>query len=281
VKQLRLVVQPVHAGDADVGFAETTDDATLHLFYEVDDAAFDEVRGGLMGLKARAGAATVGRPLDVHPVMAQEGLGGPYAAQLKALLLRHCGVDRLTRVAFMSVATGGRAWRFGAFDVVQGALQATEIPRLKGLTAQNVQELGSADFRNGALIPAPSGDHLDVLLSDSTMRLADERTLRRALTSALRIEHPARESPKTIDCASCHVASRARRHAETYRNVDTSGWADAFAASPRFDLRRVDAVGDEPVALRAFGYFGDRSALSQRTINESAAIAEALSAVGP
>lgn len=281
VKQVRLVVQPVRFGGADAGFAETTDDATLHLFYTLDDATFTDVHRALWRLKDRAGDATAHQPLDVHPVMKAEGLGGAYASQVKDLVLQHCGAQNLSRVAFMSVANFGRAWRFGAFDVVNGALVADTIPRLNGLTAQNVQELGTPEFRNGSLIPSPPGDDLDVLLSESSMRLADPRTLERALTSALRIEHPERESPKTIDCGSCHVASRARRHAETYRGVDISQWDDAFHAAPRFDLRRVDGAADDPTALRAFGYFGNRSALNQRTINESAVIAEALSASRP
>jgi hypothetical protein len=192
-------------------------------------------------------------------------------------VLAHCGAQNLVRVAFMSVATQGANWRFGAFDVVNGALVAATIPRLTEATAQGVQEFGSAAFRNGQLLPTVAGDDLDVLLSESQMRLTDTRTLNRALTSALQIEHPDRSSPKTIDCASCHVASRARRNAEHQRQVDTSTWPDAFVANQRFNLARVDGVSDDPKALRAFGYLGRLSALSQRTINESAAVAEALS----
>ncbi|MEW5739995.1 MAG: hypothetical protein AB1938_13770 [Myxococcota bacterium] len=281
VKQLRLVAQPVLPGGADAGFAETTEDATIHLFYALDDAAFDEVHRALWRLKDSVGAATDGKPLDVHPVMAREGLSGAYASAVKELVRQHCGAQNLTRVAFMSVAQFGRAWRFGAFDVAAGALEADAIPRLNGLTAQNVQEFGTTEFRNGALLPSPPGDDLDTLLSESTMRLADPGTLGRALTSALRIEHPERESPKTIDCGSCHVASRARRNAEVRRGIDNSTHADAFHAPARFNLMRVDGAGDDPNALRAFGYFGSVSALSQRTINESAAVAEALSLSRP
>lgn len=281
LKQVRLVVQPVLFGGADAGFVETTEDATLHLFYTLDDASFTEVHRALWALKALAGTATDGAPLDTHPVMRREGLEGPYATRLKQLVADACGAQSLSRVAFMSVARFGNAWRFGAFDVVNGALAADPIPRLNGLTAQNVQEFGSMEFRNGALLPSPPGDDLDVLLSESAMRLTDERTLGKALTSALRIEHPERSSPKTIDCGSCHVASRARRNAEARRMVDNTGHPDAFHAAPRFDLARVDGAGDDPAALRAFGYFGPKSALSQRTINESAAVAEALSASRP
>jgi hypothetical protein len=281
VKQVRLVAQPVLNGGPDAGFVETTEDAAIHLFYVLDDAGFDDAHRTLWQLKALAGSATDGAPLDVHPVMRREGLDGAYASAVKQLVVSHCTAQNLVRVAFMSVSNFGRAWRFGGFDVVRGALVATDIPRLNGLTAQNVQEFGTPEFRNGSLLPSPPGDDLDTLLSESALRLADERTLSRALTSALQIEHPARSSPKTIDCGSCHVASRARHHAEVERQVDTSTHEDAFHAAPRFNLARVDGAGDDPSALRAFGYLGARSALSQRTINESAVVADALSAAHP
>ena len=62
--------------------------------------------------------------------------------------------------------------------------------------------------------------------------------------------------------------------------MDTSTWADAFH-SDRYDLSRVDEAKEDPRVLRSFGYFGRLSALSQRTINESAEIAGALSVSAP
>lgn len=277
LRQVRLVAQPVRTSGPDAGFVETTDDATLHLFFTLDATAFATVKDGLQSLKARAGAETDHAPLDVHPVMKREGLSGPYARELKALLTTHCRPQALSRIAFQSLAGGGGVWTFGAFDVVGGELKVDPIPRLGPLTAQSVQDFGSPQFRSQQLLPTVSGDDLDVLLSESQMRLTDERTLKRALTSALQKEHPARSSPKTVDCASCHVASRARSNAEAQRRVDTSAWPDAFTAHPRFDLRRVDGAANDPRAVRAFGYFGALSALSQRTINESAEVATALS----
>jgi hypothetical protein len=275
VKQVRLVAQPLTVEDGGV----TTRDATVHLFYALPDEAFAKVTATLFELDASAGDLTDG-PLDVHPVIRRQGLDGPYHGKLKTRLLEVCGLATLTRVAFMAVDRSGAQWRFGAFDVVGGALVDDLIPRLPTLKVQVVQEFGSASFRNGALVPGAPNDALDTLLRETDMRFADPRTLDRALTSALRIEHPERSSPKTIDCASCHVASRARRNAERFHRVDSSGHPDFFSA-PGFDLTRVDEVKDEPRALRAFGYFGRESAFSQRTINESAAVAKALEALRP
>lgn len=271
VQQLRLVAQPIAADGA-------TEDGTLHLFYVLSDADFADARQTLAQLKAIAGAETDRRPLDVHPVMRRQGLGGSYATTLHAMVTRLCGAQNLSRVAFMRLVQPDVAWRFGAFDVANGQLVADPIPRLSGdLTQQGVQEFGNTDFRSGELQPAPQGDELSVLLSESELRLTDQRTWERALTSALRVENPARSSPKTVDCGSCHVVSRALTNAKKERPVDLSSHADRFVGNPRFDLSRVDAVGDDPRSLRAFGYFGRQSALSQRTINESAEIADALS----
>lgn len=279
LRQVRLVAQPVHPAlpDAGLGLAETTDDATVHLFYTLSEADFAQLKGRLAGLRSLAAHRTDGEPLGVHPVMKSEGLTGPYAVAVKSLITDFCSEARLSRVAFMAVSGEGRVWRFGAFNLVAGVLVDDTIPRLGALKTQGVQDQGSVEFRATELLPTVAGDDLDVLLSESELRLTDERTLNRALTSALMKEHPERSSPKTVDCASCHVATRARSHAELSRHVDTKGWADHFQGEERFDLRRMDGAGDDPRALRAFGYFGNLTALSQRTINESAVVAATLS----
>ena len=273
LKQIRLVAQPVILD----GLETTTEDGTIHLFYELTDAEFADARATRTQLKQLAAGATDGQPLEVHPVMRAEGLAGPYATTLRSMLIRLCGEQNLTRVAFMRQVQPDVAWLFGALNVKNGALVADPIPRLTNLTQQGVQEFGNTEFRSGQLQPAAPADDLVVLLSESEMRLTDTRTLNRAVDSALRIENPSLTNPKTIDCASCHVASRALRNAREQRNLDTTGNVDAWVGNPRFDLRRLDGAGDDPRALRSFGYFGAQSALSQRTINESAAVAEALS----
>lgn len=273
IKQLRLVAQPVVVE----AFQTTTEDGTIHLFYELTDAQFESAKQTVRELKRLAAGATEGKPLEVHPVMRAEGLAGPYATLLEAMVTRLCGEQNLTRVAFMRLVQTDVAWRFGAFNVTGGVLVADPIPRLNTITQQGVQEFGNTDFRSGQLQPAASGDDLSVLLSESELRLTDTRTLDRAVTSALRIEHPVRTNPRTVDCGSCHVASRALRNARQERTIDTSSHVDAYVGNSRFDLRRLDGAGDDPRAMRAFGYFGVQSAFSQRTINESAEVAEALS----
>lgn len=268
-RQIRLVAQPVTYAS----LLPTTEDATIHLFFDLSEADWADVQATVDELHALAAGATRAKALDVHPVLKTQGLRSAYALKLKDLITRLCGAQTLTRVAFMRLVQADVAWSFGAFNVSNGALVDDTIPRLDTLSVQGVQEFGNDAFRNGDLQPAAPGDQLVTLLSESELRLTDARTLQKAITSALRIENPHLESPKTIDCGSCHVASRALSNARVERNVDTSGYAEQFTAAPRFNLSRVDAVGNDPRAMRAFGYFGSQSALSQRTINESAIIA--------
>lgn len=273
VHQVRLVAQPV----IETNSAVTTRDTAVHLFYTLDAATFRSIVGRtLTKLADEYGTLTEG-PLDVHPVIRRQGLDGPYFGKLQTMVTQACTPQRLTRVAIMSVDATGRAWTFAAFNASNGGLVADQIPRLPMLSAQAFQEFGSETFRNGALVPSPPNDKLDTLLSESAMRLADPRTLQSALASAAHIEHPARSSPKTVDCASCHVATRARTNAEDYRASDSKSVSDVFTHSS-LDLSRIDDVKNDPRALRAFGYLGAKSAFSQRTINESAAVADAMAA---
>lgn len=274
IAQLRLVAQPLVASTPG---STSTEDGTLHLFYALSDADLGLARTRLAALRQLAAGATDHQPLDVHPVMKREGLQGAYATALDALLLELCGRQNLSRVAFMKLVQADVAWRFGAFDVTDGALVEDLIPRLDAQLEQGVQEFGTDDFRSGQLQPEAVGDPFPTLLAESELRLTDQRTFDRAVNAGLLIEHPGKSSPKTIDCGSCHTVSRALRNAKKERPFDATQFDNHFEGNPRFDLRRVDQAGDDPRALRAFGYFGDRSALSQRTINESAVVAEQLS----
>jgi len=142
--------------------------------------------------------------------------------------------------------------------------------------AQGVQETGNAASRQGSLNPPPPNDDFETLMTTLDTAQADDGTLDSALQSALSFENPNRSSPRAIDCGSCHEASRERTAAEMQRGVDTSTWDERFQDSA-FDLRRMDQTPVEPHTLRAFGYFFDQTAFSQRVINDSAVTARKLS----
>jgi hypothetical protein len=278
-KQIRLVAQIVDEMD---GGVVGTHDGTLHLFYNLTDAQFADITDGLSKLKAIAKSDTDGQPLDVHPTLKAQGLDGTYATALNKLITDHCGEQNLFRVAFMVSDMAGNKWKFGAYLNMSGTMQEDVIPRTDMQKEQTQTENGREDDRNTDLNPAPlingQPDDFQTLLVNTDVQLADDMTIARAVTEALHIENPDKETPQTIDCASCHAVSRALTTAKTELSLDMSPYAaDTYAAPARFNTKRVDQVGQNPFAQRAFGYFGNQTAFSQRTINESAAIADKLS----
>ncbi len=102
--------------------------------------------------------------------------------------------------------------------------------------------------------------------------------IRSAMQLSLDIDNPGKSfNPDTIDCASCHVATRARGHA---RNLGaTLAGLEAFSSGLDLTLDLVAGVSDTPQQQRAFGYNREVAVWNQRTINESAAVAAYLSAM--
>lgn len=280
LRQVRLVLQPVDAverTDGGIGLPgqSTTQDHAVHLFYDLDAPRWQRVLDAVAELHDLAQGRTRGVPLGVHPVLAAEGLQGPYTQRLRSLVLQVCGERTFSRLATTTLTPPDR-WVFRAFDLKNGALVPDPIPRTPMLASQAFTEFGTAPKREGELAPAPVGDDMTELLSSNGLVFLDDFTLNAALESALHVEHPDQSSPRTIDCGSCHVASRARENAEAVRMKTTVGHPGRFTA-PGFSLARTDEAANDPRAMRAFGYFGRRTALSQRTINESAHVARALS----
>jgi hypothetical protein len=277
VRQVRLVAQPLGA-EAPL----TTLDAAVHLLYDLDAPAWERLVAGLGSLRALAAGATQGKPLGVHPVLKAQGLDGPYAKALAALLLEHAGESTLSKVAIMSLGKSDVTWTFHQFEPRGAGLVGAAIPRIGSADSQVASvlfmESHALDARRTlAFDPVPSPSALDAISSTDRIQAADPAALTAGLKAALAIERPgATANPRTVDCATCHLASPARGHAERLRKIDTAAWPERFRVDG-FDLRRDDEIGDDARSLRAFGYFGTKSAVSQRVVNESAAVAAALS----
>jgi hypothetical protein len=273
-RQLRLVVQPLLISAT----AVQTVDATLHLFYDLSDEQFAGLLVSLFELKSLAGSETFCRPLGVHPVMQREGLGGAYAARLGELILDHGGADNLRRVAVMQLSFPGSSWRFSSFDVQGEGLDAVSIPRLSAADQQDFL-LSDTEEDRGALVPAPPGSGIPLLVDALAIEGAGDDALAAAAGEVHAIEDPHRESPLTVDCVSCHVSGRALDFARSIRAIDGSGEEPPYR-NAYYDLSVIDD-GERLTSQRAFGYFGDRPSLSRRVVHESAEIAAALAAAGP
>ena len=269
-RQIRLVAQPVEQGLEGVQVV----DAAAHLLYDLDEAAWADVVTGLHRLHTLAGDRTRGQPLSVHPVLDAEGADGPYGQALAALVRRHARSERLVQIAGMS--TNGAVWIFRATDVVRGALVPHAIPRLPGAPGHIVSPRRHTPTLGGYHFDPelPAGDPLGPMAAGTDFLTTPADTLRAELEEIGRLLHPTATSPATHDCGSCHAADFMVREVLAAR--PEVAVTPAFAA-PRFDLRRLDGNVHDVQSLRAFGWFGREPAIAQRTIHESAAVAEALS----
>jgi len=273
-KEIRLSAQPLTTDPTTQGV--TTEDAAIHLFYDLDDATWADVLARLAALKAIAGSSTSGVPLGVHPTMQAQGLTGAYAQALAALVLADAGDTNLVRVAYM-VAPFDQDWFMGTFERSGSSLSPDAIPRLDGgITMQLSNTTGGTNDNVASLQPPPSPFDLQILLDYTQLPTADIGTVTTEAHAALSAENPSLSNRVTIDCATCHVATRALDAAQSMRGLDASDFPERFS-DPSFNLTRTPGAADALQAQRGFGYFGAQTAFSQRTINESAVVAKALS----
>lgn len=275
--QVRLVWQPIDRGGygTAAGFGLEAKDATVHTFHTLDAATFRRFLGeyeGLVGGLPQAGAEA---PLQVHPVMRAQGLGGAFSRDLKRLLLKYCGEENLWRVTFMRTLVGGDHWEFGGFNVVGGKPVDIAIPRTGNATRQgySVSLISDRDYRNGTISPSPKGeDNLNLLLRDSlSLGSQGEGTLRTLGQSVARIENPDIHTPESMDCVSCHstqVAGSLLFGRIRWLGRDPAILRYAYRSSS--PLQNTESSQNMPRVFRALGYFGRSPVLSRRVINETA-----------
>lgn len=270
--QVRLVLQGMHPGVEQA----VSDDGALHALYELPRAELLAFTRKLLELTVREGDYAAA-PLQVHPILLRQGYAGSFAAGLKDLLRGYLGESRLVRMTFFSRSdTLLSGWRFGAFDRVGQGFARAEI----ATTMAQDQRLGAGVPVSGTLEgtvqpETGSADRLLLLLSGSLARAATPEVQQQAFGAALRIENPLRHTPDTIDCVSCHAAQAARAFGEQGLGLSAEAHPDRYAGAGDLRLAAPRQVSLENV--HAFSYLGAEAGLSQRTVNESAAVAQRLS----
>ncbi|MDB5214037.1 MAG: hypothetical protein JWO86_1964 [Myxococcaceae bacterium] len=306
--QLRLVMQSVTAqpNSEDVHQIKAGD-ATLHFFYELTASELRDVVIALRTWKAQAPAMTAGKPLGVHPRLQQEGMQGTLADELRSLILAKCREANLSRIAFMMLQFGPLSsfpnqWTFGAADVVNGAFVPAKLAHLKEEASSQLfimrrkKEAGDdtgppqvdPNSLAGIFLPESSAPDNASFFLQSDNYLAQPRTadVTTAMKALLRVENPHLDGPGSVDCVSCHVATPLRLFAER-NGISTQGaeyMADRYqpVEGANADLRTMQAstVPDREIYTTVnFGYFDLQPSISQRTVNESAEVANAINAM--
>ncbi len=275
--QVRMVWQPIDRavyGSASP-FGLEAKDASVHTFHTMDAKVFGQFLEDyeqLLGAAVRNGGKL---PLQVHPVIREQGLGGEFSRGLKALLLKYCGEQNLWRVTSMSTLVGGDKWEFRGFNIVDGKPVEIVIPRTGNARTQSffVSRASDREYSNGLITPSPTGkDNINLLLRDSRFLANKDAAILKGLGgSVARIENPGIHNPESMDCVSCHstqVAGSLLFGRIQWLSKDPQIIGQAFRSSP--PLQYLAATQNMPRVFRALGYFEKSPVLSRRVINETA-----------
>jgi hypothetical protein len=268
-KQIRLIFEPVR----DDGNGKlTTDDVTVHAFYEMDAATFKRMATDI--INARGTTPLGDGAIDVHPIMKTQGPSGAFATSIQDIFLRYAGASNLVKVTFLALRGGGIGWQMGGVDFVGTKTTDMTVPE----TSVTREELSNPDttgnFNSTVDPPTRFSKGLGVLLRSEDAKKSSDDEIKTAFKQALQIDNPNSElNPGTVDCASCHLATPTRLWVERNRGLKAADFAESYA-NPRWNLENRSETKENTQSFRCFGYYGRAVSISQRTINEAAAVAD-------
>jgi hypothetical protein len=260
-RQMRLTAQPMLDGQLI--------DASIHLFYPLDDMQFVTALRGLRELKAGGS----GNPaLSVHPIMKREGLGGPFAKRLKEIVLAACDESRLTRMTFMATGRSGNNWFWGGLEKQSdGTWKPMTIPT-RGDAHEDAFHQNGRGTHDG--VSLHSDLFPDVLSKSENIPRMSARDFEAAIDKLQKIQNPALLSTEQVSCATCHVTGMTFGHALEQRRLrEAPATPSAFPAPTGQNVKVADETGFSGANMHAFSWFQDKVAVSARAVNESARVA--------
>ena len=252
-------------------------DTAVHAFYQMPDTnAFLTDLAQVNTLSD--GDYTNQTPLFVHPTLAKQGMNGAYAQAFKNLLYKYCGDQTIIRLTFMQASGEHLHWTFGGFTYNQGVIQNFMIPKVNINTTQTFTNSSpsAAEFMGGVDVVPPGQNEFDAVITNSIdPQNVTSSNLELAHFTSVTLENPVLSPTDFTDCASCHVAGMEKLSIEDRAPGTTTETANVYTSS-NFNLSNPSVDVNRSDNLRAFGYFAGVPSVSQRTINESASIADQL-----
>ncbi len=273
--EVRVVYQGIYAEQGQ-SFAA---DGAVHAFYRLEPGELEALVAQLSSLKqANGGLGT--QELTVHPILAKQGLNGPFAIGLEKLLENFIGDDRARRVTFFDHHDGGEidAWSFGALDRVDGVWVTQSIPELGAKQRQTITgsaaKLDALNVFGGASVDVGATELAGLLVGSGKL----DAPARASFAQSVRLQNPSLHDAENTNCASCHLAEGVRRSAELRFGLAAGAVPGGFTHER--SLARDD-VRSSITNLHMFGYLGRDVAIMQRTANESVLVADAIAKMTP
>jgi hypothetical protein len=290
--EIRLVWQPVEFDQYSKKWLAR--DAAVHCFYSLPAEAFESLKQDLWKLKlelANAGVDTKQQALFVHPALQNEATAKLFNPTIQQILLKYTGRHNLDKITFVALMTPKQWWRFGAFEKTpDGQWRTADIPRLDLQTVDifNVAVEDGVGLGNEAGIDAifnifpeeyPEDDNIFAVINKG-FRFNDARdraVFESKLDPIARFRNPHRSNTDTLDCASCHYADATREYiSKRFPELGNFSSPEQYPnpAADIYNLANRTVAATSGRNVRAFGFFDDQPVISQRTINESAAVAD-------
>jgi hypothetical protein len=281
--QVRLVWQIFKS---DVGADGRTEivayDTAVHAFYNLNDSAAFTAELKNLNTLARPDLS-IQNPLGVHPTLATKGWNSAYGSGLKALILKWCGEQNLYKMTFMAATGEHLRWEFGGFNYLNGNVTPLTIPKINLAGIQKfINSSPSAGEFKGGIDMVPAGQNeFDNFISDSgnsSFTAPDKLGL--AHFTAITLENPQLAITDQTDCASCHVAQMTKNWTEGHNPALISDTRNLFTSST-YNLASNNENKMRSDNLRSFGWFAGTPSISQRSINETAIVADRLTHATP
>lgn len=270
---IRLVAQPAWPVPEDAPEIIDVFDASIHLFYELDEVGFRKLLDGYVALK---GGEVIDAPLGVHPLIAREGLGGPFARGLNRLLLAHIGEETLLRMTFMATGRSGNNWFWGGFDrATDGTFALSPIPGLELEGEPLLEDAFDRTASNEPPILFGLEDFDERLLHDVLVDEMSEAELHAAAQQVYRLEDPGARDATDTRCMSCHVAGRRLDIAFARRGLALPP-DESYTPPPGQNVEVVDPTSLDEDSMHGLSWFRDQPAVSRRVVKESAEAAALL-----
>ncbi len=275
--EVRTVVQGLYVDST--GLVQASD-GSLHITYCATHSEVTELARAMRDARLASTRPDGEPPVGVHPLLASEGLDGPFAIKLRGLLLPVMASSKVQKITVYdhSRDEAGHKWRFSVFDCMSGECKPVNIPSTNGLT-QTVEGSDphaplAASFAKIAVGAASRDPVARLVAPDRPAPGSPEAaSLSTVFESSLRVEQPKVHNSRTTDCVNCHLAEGARRTGTAFYGLDPN-------ASKSFGVD-VDRRDDRTSVsnLHAFGYLGREVSVMRRTALEATETAARMTAL--
>jgi hypothetical protein len=221
-------------------------------------------------------------PLAVHPLLASQGLLGPFATGLQNLIVQFAGQQNLIRFTMFSSPRNAPIWIFKGFDVApDGTTTPRVVPTLGSATQDVAANSGGLNLGQdppfGPNTPPTSADNISLLWDLATAQQASQAAQQSAVDAAFRIANPDVHSANTIDCVSCHLAEPSLDLTAAALGLPTDTNANGFVADSNFVpaanmTQTAPEQAGKALNVHVFSYRDDQPHVASRVVNETASV---------